>query len=105
MRGLNVTHRTLSDRLVARDIAEQIRTAANTNAVIVATNPAHMHAAIRKELHRMALATADTPTGVLRFSADALSCSFASHVTVATANDFLIAPPMCRTMYVTCAVN
>ena len=106
MLGLRVERRTFDDRFIPRDIATHMRTfSAVGGAVVVAEYPTHMHAAIRRELQHIALTNAGAVTQSVFFSADTFDTLPASRVTVATPDEFLAAPPGCRTMYVTCPVD
>jgi hypothetical protein len=109
MLGLRVEQCTLNGQRIASDIAERIYGPSTWEIAIVAAHPAQMHAAIRKELQHIARsgnhASSGSTAASLHFSADALDRSLDARVTLATADEFLIAPPTCRTMYVTCPLD
>ena len=103
MLGLRVEHRPLKGHQVARDIAERISTLPISNVAVVTDQPAQTHAAIRKELHHLALQ--GDVVSLLPFSSDTLDNSLDAHAVIATADAFLVSPPMCRTIYVTCVLD
>ena len=86
MLGLRVEHRPLKSHQIARDIAEHINTLSVANVAVVTNQPAQMHAAIRKELHQLALQ--GNLISLLPFSSDALDSSLDAHATIAMADAF-----------------
>jgi len=110
MRGLRVEYRLVDQLPLSQDIAEHMHANSVYGGVaIVAKHPARLHALLRRqwfELIRTSGSPALTPqTRQLHFSADLLHSSVAADVTIATADEFLLAPPICRIMYVTYALS
>jgi hypothetical protein len=110
MHSLRSERRSPGRLPLSQDIAEHIYANAPYGGVaIVAKQPARMHAAVRKQWYAL-VRVAGMPASVqrtqqLHFSADLLHNPIQADVMIATAEEFLLAPPMCHIMYVTYVID
>jgi hypothetical protein len=99
MFDLRVEHTPLDTSQAVQDIVKRLNSTF-ADVAIVAENPARVQTAICKELHRF-----QNSHSSHHISADILDYAIEDRLLVATAGELLLAPPICRAMYVTCTLD
>jgi len=111
MRGLQIEQRSAGLTPLYRDIALHMYADSHHygSIAIVAKHPAQIHAGLKRQWHELTRkrsgVAANTAVRSLRFSATPLRDQAETDVAIATADEFLLAPPTCRVMYVTYPVD
>ena len=110
MHGLQIEQRTPGLTPLYRDIALHMHADSPHGGIaIVAKHPAQIHAGLKRQWHELTRkrsgVVANTQVRSLHFSANPLHDQAETDVAIATADEFLLAPPTCRVMYVTYPVD